>query len=192
MTFIIETERLALREWAASDAAALFALASDAEVMRYVGDGRPWADVARARAWLGWMADCYRQHGFGRWCVVEKTGGRVIGSCGFWPLVETGETDFGYLLARDCWGRGYASEAGRAALRHGFERLCFAEVIARVEPANAASCRVLERLGFEYRGLKLYSGFDPGEFASYVLRKKDHDRKTKQDALSAASARSTA
>ena len=175
MSFIIETERLALREWAASDAASLFALASDAEVMRYVGDGRPWADVTRAHEWLGWMADCYRQHGFGRWCVVEKDCGRVVGSCGFWPLAETRETDFGYLLARDRWGRGYASEAGRAALSHGFGRLGFAEVVARVEPANAASCRVLEKLGFEYRGLKVYDGFDPGEFASYVLKRTDFE-----------------
>ena len=170
MTFITETERLALREWTALDADAIFALASDAETMRFVGDGTPWGGVERAREWLGWMADCYRRHGYGRWCVVEKEGGRVVGSCGFWPLVETAEIDFGYLFGRDCWGRGYATEAGRGALRHGFERLGFSEVVARVEPANTASCRVLEKLGFEYRGLRACGGYEPGEFASYILR----------------------
>jgi ribosomal-protein-alanine N-acetyltransferase len=189
--FILETERLALREWAAGDADALFAIASDPEVMRYVGDGKPWADIARAREWLGWMRDCYRQHGYGRWCVLEKDGGRVVGSCGFWPMAETNEVDFGYLLARDRWGRGYASEVGRAVLRHGFDRLGFAEVVARVEPSNAASRRVLEKLGFACRGPKSYGGYDPGEFASYVLKKIDHDaraagrveaRATKSDA----------
>src|ERR1051325_9962683 len=143
--------------------------------MRHVGDGKPWADLSRAHAWLGWMADCYRQHGFGRWCLVEKEGGGVVGSCGFWALAETGAGDFGYLFARDRWGRGYATEAGRAALRHGFRRLGFVEVVARVEPANAASRRVLERLGFEYRGVRTYFGEDPGEFASYVLKRADHD-----------------
>ncbi|HEV7890221.1 MAG TPA: GNAT family N-acetyltransferase [Pyrinomonadaceae bacterium] len=175
MDFILETERLTLREWAADDADALFAMASDAEVMRYVGDGKPWVDIARAREWLGWMRDCYRQHGYGRWCVVEKDGRRVVGSCGFWPMAETNEVDFGYLLARDRWGRGYASEVGRAVLRHGFVRLGFAEVVARVEPSNTASRRVLEKLGFVCRGPKSYSGYDPGEFASYVLKRADFD-----------------
>src|SRR5690242_19709821 len=107
MTFIAETERLALREWTPTDAAALFALAGDAEVMRYVGDGRPWEGVGRAREWLAWMAASYLERGYGRWAVVERLSGRVVGSCGFWPLASTGEVDFGYLLARDCWGRGY-------------------------------------------------------------------------------------
>lgn len=192
MNFIIETERLVLREWTAGDAGAIFVLASDAEVMRYVGDGRPWGGVERAREWLGWMADCYRQHGYGRWAVVEKDCARVVGSCGFWPLAETGEIDFGYLLARDCWGRGYATEAGRAALRHGFGLLEFDEVVANILPENVASRRVLEKLGFEYRGMKTYAGEDGGELASYILRRADFLRGTDSDArveVSAPSAR---
>jgi ribosomal-protein-alanine N-acetyltransferase len=188
VTFIVEAERLALREWTAEDAGALFAVASDPEVMRYVGDGRPWAGVGRAREWLGWMAECYRRNGYGRWAVVEREGGRLVGSCGFWPLAETGEVDFGYLLARDCWGRGYATEAGRAALAYGFGRLGFGEVVARVLPENAASGRVLEKLGFEPRGLKTYGGEDPGEFASYVLRREDYEARAGSRALSGSDA----
>jgi RimJ/RimL family protein N-acetyltransferase len=173
--FIFETERLGARRWAADDAGALFRIASDPETMLYVGDGKPWADVSRARMWLGWMADSYRANGYGRWAVVEKEGGRVVGSCGFWLLADTLEVDFGYLLSRDCWGRGYATEAGGAALRHGFEHLGFEQVVARTMPENAASRRVLEKLGFEYRGLRKYGGHDPGEFSSYVLSRAGYD-----------------
>lgn len=175
MSFIIETERLALREWTPADAEPFFAWTSDAEVMRYIGDGKPWTDVARAREWLGRAVACYREQGFGRWAVVEKKGGRVIGSCGFGVLAETGEVDFGYVFARDHWGRGYATEAARAALGHGFRSLGFKEVVANAVPENAASRRVLEKLGFEYRGLKAYAGEDGGVFASYILKRADDD-----------------
>jgi RimJ/RimL family protein N-acetyltransferase len=175
VNFIIETPRLALREWTDGDVAALFAITSDADVMRYIRDGKPITDVGRVRDWLDILTACYREHGYGRWAVVEKDGGRVVGSYGFWPMAGEGEIDFGYMLARDCWGRGYATEAGRAALRHGFEQLGFTEVTAKVVPENAPSCRVLEKLGFEYRGLRTYGGDYPGELASYILKREDHD-----------------
>ena len=175
MNFIIETERLAFREWTDRDADALFAITSDADVMRYIRDGRPLTDMVRVREWLDILAACYREHGYGRWAVLEKESGRVVGSYGFAPIPETCEIDFGYMLTRDCWGRGYATEAGRATLRHGFERLGFSEVTARVVPENTASCRVLEKLRFEYRGLKSYGGAYPGEFASYILKRADYD-----------------
>lgn len=169
MDFILETERLALRAWEREDVEPLLALAGDAETMRYIGNGKPWS-VERASEWLGWMTDCYRERGFGRWAVVEKDGGRLIGSCGFYPVL--GRVDFGYMLARDCWGRGYATEIGRAAIRHGFESLGFEEVVARTAPANQASRRVLEKLGFEFRGI-VYHEFDCEDVASYLLGRAD-------------------
>lgn len=175
MSFIIETERLVLRVWTPHDADALFALASDAEVMRYVDDGKPWTDPAQAREFVGCSAECRRVNGYGRWAVIERDGGRVVGSCGFGPLVETGEIDFGYIFASDCWGRGYATEAARAALRCGFERLGLEEVVANTVPEHTASRRVLEKLGFEYRGSRTYAGEDGGTLASYILRRADFD-----------------
>ena len=172
MTLITETERLALRVWSREDAEALFELTRDAETMRYVGNGKPWADLGRAHEWLGWMEDSQRERGYSRWAVVEKEGGRVIGLCGFFDVL--GKVDFGYLLARDRWGRGYATEAARAALRHGFESLRFEEVVARTAPDNSASRRVLEKLGFEFRGL-VYHEFDRQDVAAYFLSRADFD-----------------
>ncbi|HEX6185393.1 MAG TPA: GNAT family N-acetyltransferase [Pyrinomonadaceae bacterium] len=158
MTFILETERLALREWRPEDAEALFVMMGDAEVMRYVDIGKPWESVERVREWLGRVQQNYRTRGWGRWAVVERDGGLVVGSCGFVPLPWSGEIDFGYMFRRDRWGRGYASEMTPAALRYGFERYGFPEVVASIAPENAPSRRVLEKLGFVYRGNEVMQG----------------------------------
>jgi len=166
VTFILETERLALREWRREDAEALFVLAGDAEVMRYVGDGKPWP-LERVREWIGRLNESYRTRGFSRWAVVEKASGEAVGSCGFAPLPWSGEIDFGYMFRRDRWGRGYASEITPAALRHGFDRYGFKEVVASIDPKNDASRRVLLKLGFAYRGNELQPG-DEDESEIYV------------------------
>jgi RimJ/RimL family protein N-acetyltransferase len=157
VTFILETERLALREWKADDADALFELTGDAEVMRYVDVGKPWADVARVREWIARLNESYRTRGFSRWAVVERDGGLAVGSCGFGQL-PSGEIDFGYMFRRDRWGRGYASEITAATLRHGFERYGFEKVVASIAPENGASRRVLLKLGFVYRGNEVMPG----------------------------------
>ena len=167
MTFILETERLALREWSPEDAESLFAMLGDAEVMRYVDDGKPWGDIGRVREWVGWVQHSYRTRGFSKWAVVEKEGGLPVGSCGFVPLPWSGEIDFGYLFRRDRWGMGYASEVTPAVLRHGFERYGFAEVVASIAPENAASRRLLEKLGFVYSRTEVMPG-DEDESDIYV------------------------
>ena len=158
MTHILETERLALREWTPEDAEALFVMLGDAEVMRYVDIGKPWEGVERAREWAERVQQNYRTRGWSRWAVVEKEGGLAVGSCGFVPLPWSGEIDFGYMFRRDRWGRGYASEITPAVLRHGFERYGFREVVASIAPENDASRRVLEKIGFVYRGTEVMQG----------------------------------
>ena len=158
MALILETERLALREWTPEDAEALHVLTGDAEVMRYVGDSRTW-DIGRVREWVGKLNVSYRTRGFSRWAVVEREGGLAVGSCGFAPLPWSGEIDFGYMFRRDRWGRGYASEITPAVLRYGFERYGFGEVVASIDPKNDASRRVLEKIGFVYS----HNEVQPGE-----------------------------
>ena len=169
MTFLLETERLALREWGPDDAEALYSILGDAEVMKYVEDGRPWETVTRVREWIERVRYNYRNRGYSRWAVVEKEGGRAVGTCGFVPLPWSDEIDFGYLFRRDCWGRGYASEITPAVLRYGFERFGFREVVASIDPQNEASRRVLLKLAFVYRGDEVQPGEEePSEI--YVAR----------------------
>jgi RimJ/RimL family protein N-acetyltransferase len=157
VSFILETERLALREWTPDDAEALHVLTGDAEVMRYVGDSQTW-DIGRVRDWIEKLNVSYRTRGFSRWAVVERGGGLAVGSCGFAPLPWSGEIDFGYMFRRDRWGRGYASEITPAVLRYGFERYGFEEVVASIDPKNDASRRVLEKIGFVYRNNEVQPG----------------------------------
>jgi [ribosomal protein S5]-alanine N-acetyltransferase len=172
MALVLETERLMLRPWVAEDAEALFGMCRDAEVMRHIGDGRPWAGVERARLWLARQLAACAEHGFGKWAVIEKAGGRLVGSCGFDPPSEKmPEFEFGYLFARDCWGKGYATEAASACMRFAFEELKLSRVVARVVPEHTPSRRVLEKLGFEFEGLRLFEGAEEPD-AFYVARRR--------------------
>ena len=167
---ILETERLVVREWTPEDEGALFEMCSVPEVMRYIGDGRAWTERGRARAWLERAMAGYRANGYGRWAVVEKASGRVVGSCGYSPLGDPPVLDFGYVFERASWGKGYATEAARACLRYGFEQLGFEEVVADTDVEHHASRRVLEKLGFEYRGMRRFDG-DDEDSAVYVATK---------------------
>ncbi|MGB8510671.1 MAG: GNAT family N-acetyltransferase [Pyrinomonadaceae bacterium] len=169
MPVILETERLALRHWTPADAEALFAFASVQEVMRYIGDGFAWADIERARSWIERVRVSYSMYGYGPWVVFERAGGEIIGSCGFSFLLALTEVDFGYVFARESWGRGFATEAAGAALRYGFKRFGFAEVTANTVRENYASRRVLEKIGFEYRGPRRYDG-EKDDSAFYIAR----------------------
>lgn len=167
MEILVETERLVLREWEPGDARVLLAMTGDPEVMLHIGDRRPWETIERAEGWLGRVAESYRVRGYGFWAVVEKASGREVGSCGFGPQPGTGTPEFGYLYARHAWGRGYATEAGRAVMLHGFKNLGFARVVACTTPEHAASRRVLEKLGFRYVGNQVLEG-DDDESAVYL------------------------
>lgn len=158
MSVVITTERLLIRHWHVNDAEALYGLVSDPLVMQFIDDGRPWTDPLRVTEWLERTTSAYDEKIYGRWAVEEKATRRVIGSCGFGPPEVPAQIELGYLFARDVWGRGYATEAAGACLQYGFERAGFAEVGAGVAPGHVASCRVLEKIGFEFIGITRCSG----------------------------------
>ena len=170
MVVILETERLILREWTAGDVDTLFRMCGDAETMRHIGDGKPWRGIERAHLWLERVRANYAERGYGPWAVVEKATGEVVGSCGFSFLPKLNEIDFGYVFAREHWGRGFATEAARAAFRDGFERLGFTEVTANTDEEHAVSRRVLEKIGFEYRGPRRYAG-DAADSSFYTAQR---------------------
>jgi RimJ/RimL family protein N-acetyltransferase len=169
MATVLETERLIMRHWTPAEARTLFAFASDPETMRYIGDGRAWTDIARAHEWITRRVADYEALGYSPFAVVERASGRIVGSCGLTYIATLDEIDLGYVFERASWGRGYATEAARAALHDGFERLGFAEVTANTVPEHYVSRRVLEKIGFEFRGLRRYEG-DEEDSAFYVAR----------------------
>lgn len=141
------TARLLLRPFDAGDRAAIHAIYADPEVMRFVGHGahRTMADTTAA---LRTYAEILEARGYSFLAVVERATGTLIGDGGLHPLGGRGpDVELGYTLARTAWGRGYATELGRALVEHAFTVLGVQRVVAQVEPANLASRHVLEKLG---------------------------------------------
>ena len=154
----LETARLRLRPFTLADHDAIHAVYADPEVMRYVGAG-PHATLAATASALRTYADVLTRAGISFVAVVERDTGAVIGDAGLHPAGGSGpDVELGYTLARAAWGKGYATEAGEALLDHAFGPLQLDRVIAQVEPGNAASRRVLEKLGMDERGERLAYG----------------------------------
>jgi RimJ/RimL family protein N-acetyltransferase len=146
MPVTLETPRLLLRKLRQSDWDPFTAMYADPDVMRYIGTG---VTLNREDTWrsIAGMLGHWQLRGFGMWAIEVKETGELAGRAGFidppgWPGFE-----LGWLLGKPYWGRGYASEAARAALRHGFEVLGRERIISLIRPDNAPSIRVAERLG---------------------------------------------
>jgi RimJ/RimL family protein N-acetyltransferase len=144
----VTTDRLLLRAFTPRDFEPYAAMMADAEVTRYLGNGRP---LPRAEAWrqLAMFAGHWALRGFGVWAVEERSTGAFIGRIGCfepegWPGFE-----IAYTLARPAWGRGYAREGAAAALAHAREALGRDEILSIIRPANTGSIRVARALGAE-------------------------------------------
>jgi RimJ/RimL family protein N-acetyltransferase len=148
----LHTARLRLRPFADSDAAALFALQSDVDVLRY-WDSPPWSDPDRAARFL---AACRQmsEDGTGvRLAVDRAADDTFLGWCSFSAWNPTYRSaSLGYCYTRPAWGQGYATEAARALLGWAFDTLDLNRVQAETDTRNAHSARVLEKLGFTREG----------------------------------------
>jgi RimJ/RimL family protein N-acetyltransferase len=153
----LATPRLRLRAFQPGDLAPLAAIHADPQVMRYVGDGRA---QTREQTWRSMATHLghWRLRGFGNWAVVERATGRLIGRAGLWQPEGWPGLEVGWLLARDRWGQGLATEAGRAALDYAFGTLGAEHVISVIHPDNAASVRVAEKLGEAFEQAREVNG----------------------------------
>ena len=143
----IQTERLLVRSFVAdADSRAMVEVYCDPEVMRFIPGGA-LADNRAVQSALEAHSRAQESHGFSSWAVVERENERVIGDVGFGIFEPTGDIELGYTLARDCWGRGYATEAAAACLVAGLRHLGAPRIVAVVDAENEASMRVAERIG---------------------------------------------
>ena len=144
----LETGRLRLSGFTLDDIDDLLQIYGDPLVMRYISRGvRTREETAAA---LADQIEHWRRHGVGMWAVREKTGGSLIGRCGLHMLDRTEEVEVGYTLAHSAWGKGYATEAARQALRFGFDDVGLERIVAVAQPANTASRRVMEKIGMHF------------------------------------------
>lgn len=146
----LRTARLTLRPFRDADAGALFALHSDAEVLRY-WDSPPWTDPSRADGFLA-RSQQLAADGSGARLAIDAAGS-FIGWCSVTGWVpEYRSARLTYCLTPSSWGRGYATEAADALLGWAFETLELNRVQAEADTRNVASARVLEKLGFQLEG----------------------------------------
>ena len=154
----LETARLRLRAFDESDLDDLCRVTADPEVVRFIGDGHMLTREEMAASLTSIMS-AFRRRGFGRWALVEKATGALLGYCGLSVPVGQQGVELVYMLARAAWGRGLATEASEAVLRYAFEEMGVERVSAFTMPDNARSRRVLERLGMEYLSDGIYAGY---------------------------------
>jgi len=158
----IETERLRLRIVCRNDLNDLAGLFADPDVVKYIGDGKPSSRKEAAKT-VDSMTAHWQKHGFGRWIATDKTNGTFIGFGGLRSLFGTPEVV--YHLTRKNWGKGFATELARAALRFGFEDRCFDRIVAITKPLNLASVHVMEKLGMEFEKHAQYYDLDVVQYS---------------------------
>jgi [ribosomal protein S5]-alanine N-acetyltransferase len=148
----LHTARLRLRPFTDGDADALFALQSDAHVLRY-WDSAPWSDPGRARQFIARCRELAEEGTGARMAIDRGSEETFVGWCTLarWDPGHR-SASLGYCLAEAAWGHGYATEAARALLQWAFDTLPLNRVQAEVDTRNAASARVLEKLGFVREG----------------------------------------
>ena len=154
----LTTERLHLRPFTPADQETIHAVYADPLVMRHVGHGAHSTMAETANA-LRIYGEVLARRGYSFLAVTERESGALIGDGGLHPLGGQGpDVELGYTLARSAWGRGYATELGRALIEHAFVVLRAPRVVAQVEPANRGSRHVLEKLGMTEREVRMAYG----------------------------------
>jgi RimJ/RimL family protein N-acetyltransferase len=186
---ILETPRLALRQFTEDDVDNLFHLNSDPEVMRYLTGGRPTPrEEIRDQIIPFHLAVYDRLDRLGTWAAESAATGEFLGWFHFRPGHGTDITsiDLGYRLRRSVWNKGYATEGSRALIDMGFTDLGVERVFAHTMTVNIASRRVLEKCGLALVRTTPCEGADviEGGEVEYALTKREWETRTAGDARS--------
>jgi ribosomal-protein-alanine N-acetyltransferase len=176
---VLETARLKLRAMRATDAEDMFEYAKEPEVTRYLL-WRAHETQGYTRDYLRYVESRYAVGDFYDFAIVEREGGKMIGTCGFTRIDTVNNVgEIGYVLNPSYAGRGYATEAAREMMRYGFEELGLHRIEARYMKGNEASVRVMEKLGMSFEGYSADSMYVKGEYktiGTYAILEKDHRR----------------
>lgn len=163
MTITLETERLTLRPIDESALDAFAPFMADPEVVRFIGGQTFGRDEVELR--LGVMRERFGRDGFGQFLIVRRDDGEILGRCGFlvwnvpdWTITTRAdavgdyEIELGWMLGRQFWGSGYATEAALAVRDFAFGELGLERLISLIAEENVASAAVARRLAMEIEG----------------------------------------
>jgi [ribosomal protein S5]-alanine N-acetyltransferase len=177
---VINTEHLILRPFCESDSEAMFKIQCNTEMTKYTPD-EPWKSIEEGYEFIKLAQRLYEQeysafrHFF---AVIDRESQNLIGYCGVGGIdYDHSENEVFYAIEKSFWGKGYATECGKAMLEYGFVQLGLPKIIGAVDKENLASIRVLEKIGLKrvgfINGLPEEFSFFNGE-CLYVLRRDEY------------------
>lgn len=152
MDIILETKNLVVKAPCLDDLDHLYQLFSDQDVMQYIGNLRTKEDTKQR---LEKMVLYHKKYGYSIGHVYEKQTGRFIGRSGLIHLEfneNQPEIEVGYILLKEFWKKGYATELAKAFIHYGFHHLKLPKIVAVIRPENEGSRHVLEKSGMHYVG----------------------------------------
>lgn len=176
----INTEHLLLRPFCESDSEAMYRIQSNPEMVKYTPD-EPWNSIDNANEFIKLTQWLYEldHHTFRHFfAIIEKESENLIGYCGVGGIeYDRTENEVFYAIEKEYWGKGYATEVGKAMLEYGFIQLGLPKIIAAVHAENSASIRVVEKIGLKrigfINGLPEEYSFFNGEYL-YELNRNEY------------------
>lgn len=145
----LHTPKLTLRPLETADPPAQHRIYQIEGVLSYFPPTSP-PPLDKVERWIAGQEKHWQEHGYGNWGVVPQGATQIIGWAGLQFLPELDETEVGFLLSPEHWGKGYATQAAHAALQFGFNHIQLDHIIALVHPENRASQRVIQKCGMTY------------------------------------------
>ena len=153
---VLETERLVLRRLCIDDAEFILALLNEPSFLRYIGDKGVRTLDAASQYILNGAVDSYERNGFGLYLVVLKDGAQPIGISGLVKRDTLPDADIGFAFLPAYWSQGYAVESAAAVMKYAREVLGLDRILAITTPDNAASQKLLGKIGLRFeRMIKL-------------------------------------
>jgi RimJ/RimL family protein N-acetyltransferase len=167
---VIETERLNLRAWTGKDRSAFALIAHEPEIVFWLNRGEP-LPADQIDGFIARQTENQRTRGWCRWALelrapAEDDPVGIVGFCGFGCNLAP-DVELGWTLLPQLWGRGLATEAGRAALKYGFDVVGFPQVYSAILPENAASRAVADKCGLVLDGVYLEDGEPTLRYAAH-------------------------
>lgn len=165
----LETERLMLRKINENDLQAIYRYGSNPNVSQHVS-WETHQSIEDTKGFVKTILDGYRQETKALWGMELKSSGQLVGTIDFVTIESKHrKAEIGYVLAEDCWGKGYMTEAAKQIIAYGFNELDLERIQARCFVANKGSARVMEKAGMTFEGIMRKAMFAKGKFHDLKL-----------------------
>ena len=151
MNYLLETERLGLREFVSDDAIFIVELLNTPGWLQFIGDRNVKTEEQAIRYLEEGPIKSYKQNGFGLWMVELNTDKTAIGMCGIIKRESLEHPDIGFAFLPQYFGKEYGLEVASATLAYGREKLGIEKILAITVPANEKSIRLLEKIGLSFK-----------------------------------------